>query len=123
MQIKTTRIVLVVAVILLVTSEILRWAFGIFGAVGGGVGAIAIAAVYIFCARKARAGIKYNVWILAPTIIFVIIPTASKVWDFFTDPEPSLLERLWEYGPFLISFVLPVTLLLVVYVKLGKQVE
>jgi len=123
MQIKTTRIVLVVAVILLVTSEILRWALGIFGAVGGGVGLVITAAVYIFCARKAKAGIKYNVWILAPTIIFVIIPTASKVWDFFTDPEPLLLERLWEYGPFLISFVLPVTLLLLVYIELGNYVE
>ena len=89
------------------------------GLIGGGL----IAAVYIYCGRKARVGKKYSAWILVPTIIFTIIPTFVKAWNYFTEQEASLLQRLWEYGPFLFSFLLPVVLLLLAYVELGKHQE
>ncbi len=39
MRIKTIRVVLIATIVLLVTSELLSWALGLFGALGGGVGA------------------------------------------------------------------------------------
>jgi len=123
MEIKTIRTVLVVSITLLVISEISRWIFLIGGSLGGLIGGMLIAAVYIYCGSKAKAGKKYSVWILVPTITFTIIPIIVKVWNYFTDQEASLIQRLWEYGPFLISFVLPVVLLLLAYVELGKHQE
>jgi len=123
MKTKSLRKVIFVVITLLVISEIARLADKLMGHAGGLAGAIIPAAVYFYCARKARAGVNYTIWILAPTIIFGIIPTIAKVWGFFTDKEPSLLQRVWEYGPFFISFVIPVALLVFIYIELNKDPE
>ena len=123
MKTKSLRRVIVVIISLLVISEIARLASNLMGHAGGLAGVIIPAAVYFYCARKARAGVNYTIWILAPTVIFGIIPTVAKVWGFFTDEDPSLLQRVWEYGPFFISFVIPVALLLFIYIELNKHLE
>jgi len=123
MKTRNLRRVIVVIISLLVISEIARLASNFTGYAGGLAGVIITAAVYFYCARKARAGVNYTIWILAPTIIFGIIPTIAKVWGFFTDKEPSLFQRIWEYGPFFISFIIPVALLLFIYIDLNKHPE
>ncbi|MBE9536238.1 MAG: hypothetical protein IMF07_03575 [Proteobacteria bacterium] len=123
MKTKNLRRVIVVVITLLVISEIARLASNLMGHAGGLAGVIIPAAVYFYCARKARAGVKYTIWILAPTIIFGVIPTVAKLWDFFTDEDPSLLQRLWEHGPFFMSFLLPVILLVFIYIELNRNLE
>ena len=123
MKTKNIRRVIVTVIALLVISEIARLTSKFMGHAGGLAGVIIPSAVYFYCARKARAGVNYTIWILAPTIILGVIPTVAKVWGFFTDEGPSLMQRIWEYGPFLISFVIPVALLVFVYIKTGKDVD
>ncbi len=123
MKSKSIRRLIVVVITLLVISEIARLASNLMGNKGGLAGVIITTAVYFYCARKARAGVNYTIWILAPTIIFGIIPTIAKLWGFFTDEGPSLLQRIWEYGPFFISFIIPVALLLLIYIELDKHLE
>jgi hypothetical protein len=121
MKTRSLRRIIVVVIALLVISELARLTSNLMGHAGGLAGAIIPAAVYFYCARKARAGVNYTIWILAPTLIFGVIPTVAKVWGFFADEDPSLMQRALEYGPFFISFVLPVVLLVFVYIDINKH--
>lgn len=123
MKIKTLRIVLLISIGLLVISEIFKWMFGLMGGLGGFIGGLLTAAVFFYCGIKARAGIKYSTWILVPTILFTIIPTVAKIWKMIGEKESSFFQLVWQYGPYLLSFVLPVLLLLYVYLSLGKHLE
>ena len=123
MNIKPLRTIILFTIILIVISEVISWIYGLLGGVGGLVGALVVAAVFIYCGKMAKAGTRYSVWILVPTIIFTIIPATAKVWSFFADTETSTVKLLWQYGPYFFRFVLPVALLLYVYVKLGKHPE
>ena len=122
MKIKTIRTVLVISVALLVISEFFKWTSFFFGNIAGLFGGIVTAVVFIVCGKMARAGIRYNVWILVPTVLFTIIPTVSKIWRFFTDNDASFLQQLWQYGPYFLGFILPVVMLLAVYLALGKHI-
>jgi len=119
MKIKTIRTILVVSVALLVISEFFNWTALFFGNIAGLFGGIVTAAVFIVCGKLARAGIRYNVWILVPTLLFTIIPTVSKIWSAFAETETSFFQQLWRFGPY---FILPVIMLLAVYLALGKHI-
>jgi hypothetical protein len=104
----------------IVISEVARWVATLFGATTGLIGGVIVVTVYWYCARQARASMRYYGWILVPTILFTIVPTALRVRDFFKGEEGSFIVQLLRVAPSLFSFVLPVGLLLVVYFGISK---
>jgi len=85
MEIKTLRTIVLVSIVLIVISEVFSWIHGLLGGIGSLVGALVMAAVFVYCGKMAKAGTRYSVWILVPTILFTIIPATAKVWSFFAD--------------------------------------
>ncbi len=123
MKYETLRTCLLIAIVLLVASEFLSWLVGMGKSVGGVLSGLFVAAVFYYCGKKARAGLKYQGWIIVPTLIFTMFPIGWRVWDYFKAEEPSLLVELWKITPFLLSFVVPMGLLVVVYVSLGNRLQ
>ena len=123
MTIKTIRTIVLISNMLIVISEVVSWIYGLLGGIGSLVGALLMAAVFFYCGKMAKAGTRYSVWILIPTILFTVIPATAKVWSFFAETEASTIKLLWLYGPYFFRFVLPVALLLFVYVRTGKYVD
>jgi hypothetical protein len=108
------RLILVVIALLLI-SEIASQINSLFGVGPGIVGGVLVAIVQWYFARKAKAHVKYYLYILVPTVLFTVIPTAIRVWNFFQGDELAFWSILWNIGPTLITFILPVFLLLYVY--------
>ena len=123
MKNETLRTFLLIAIMLLVASEFLRLLVDMKNIVGGVLSGLGVAAVYYFCGKKARAGINNQLWFLVPTLIFTVIPVGKRVWDYLYAEESSQLEKLLEITPFLLSFVVPMGLLVAVYVSLGNRLK
>jgi hypothetical protein len=123
MKISTIRTLILTAITLLAVSEALDLMTLLVGNIGGFIGGVVVAAVYIACGRMARAGVGYHGWIILPTFLFVVLPLIYQTWHFFTSEGKSLAGRLMENAPFLLSFVIPMILLVFVYFKLAGHVE
>lgn len=96
------------------------WLAVLWGAVGATLSTVIVAAVTFFCAYMARVGAGHIGWFLVPTLLFTIIPVAARTWKFFTE-ERTWWERVVDHAPFLVGFLLPVLLLLVVFVELRRR--
>ena len=96
------------------------WIATIFGATTGLIGGVIVTIAYLYCARRAKASLKYYGWILVPTILFTVVPTALRVHEFLKAEEGSLFVQLLRLAPSLFGFVLPVALLLVAYFGMSK---
>ena len=123
MRMETIRNMILVAISLLAISEALDMITLMVGQMGGFVGGILVALVYILCGRKARAGIGYTGWILVPTLLFIVVPFIYRTWRFFTVEGKSLTGRILESTPFLLSFIIPMILLVIVYFKLPNMIR
>ncbi len=120
MRTKTLKALILVTVAILVISEVAEWIATIFGATTGLIGGVIVMIAYMYCARRAKASLKYYGWILVPTILFTVVPTALRVHEFFKAEEDSLFVQLLRLAPSLFGFVLPVALLLVIYFGMSK---
>lgn len=123
MRIRTLEALILVTVAILVISEVARWVATLFGAITGLIGGVIVTIVYWYCARQARASMKYYGWILVPTVLFTVVPTVSRIHDLFKGEEGSFIVQLLRFAVSLFSFVLPVGLLLVVYFGISKIVN
>jgi hypothetical protein len=120
MKIRTLEALILFTVAILVISEVARWVGTLFGVTIGLIGGIIVIIVYGYCARQARASMKYYGWILVPTILFTVVPTVSRIHDLFKGEEGSFIVHLFRLAQSLFSFVLPVGLLLIVYFRISK---
>jgi len=111
----TSRRLILIVIALLLISEIASQIKAIFGVGPGIIGGVVVAVVQWYFARKAKAHVKYYLYIMVPTVLFTVIPTAIRIWNFFRGEETAFWQKLWEIGPAFITFILPVFLLLYVY--------
>jgi hypothetical protein len=110
-----SRQIVIVVIALLLISEVASQMNNIFGEGAGFFGGLFVAVVQWYFARKAKAHVKYYFYVIIPTIIFTVVPTSIRIWNFVHGEETGILKKLWEFGPTFISFILPVVLLLYVY--------
>jgi len=120
MKTKTLKALILVAVAMIVISEVAVWIASIVGATTGLIGGAIVTIAYLYCAHRAKASLKYYGWILVPTILFTVVPTALRVYNFFKAEGDNLFVQLLRLAPSLFGFVLPVALLLVVYFGMSK---
>jgi hypothetical protein len=120
MQLSTLRMLVVAAIALLLIYQVGTWLASAFGGLWGVASAVVVAAVSFFSARLARSDVGNTAWFLVPTLLFTIIPLAATVWTALT-ASPSWFDRLVSVTPFLVGFVLPVLLLLLVYKGLRER--
>lgn len=117
---KTMRVFLAIAAVLLVISHFAHWLGSIWNTMAGVIGGLIVIGVSIVCSRLARSGPGNVGWFLVPVLLFTVVPAVAKAWKFFTE-EKTMLSRLIEIAPFLIGFVVPLGLILLVYVELRDK--
>ena len=117
---KTLRHLVASAIALLLIFQIGTLISGLFGMVWGALSAVVVAGVTFFSVRLAKAGGKSSVWFLLPTLLFTILPVAITIWKTVT-ADVGWFDRLVALLPFLVGFLLPVLLLLLVYYELRTR--
>ena len=117
---RTLRYLIATAIALLLVFHIGSLIATAFGVAWGAVSSAVVAAVSLLSARLARAGGSSSVWFLLPTLLFTVVPTVIVIWRALT-AETSAWERIAGLAPFLVGFVGPLTLLLLVYYELRKR--
>lgn len=114
------RRIIMLATALLVLHAVGAWAYAALGVAGANVSAVVVVAVSVFSARMAAFGEGNNAWFVVPTMVFVAVPLAARLWRLFA-VEDTWRARTVEFVPFLVGFAVPVVLLLVVYLALGRK--
>ena len=117
---KTLRRIVAIVIAMLLIFQIGTLISSLFGIAWGAVSAVVVAGVSFFSARIAKAGGKTSAWFLLPTVLFTIFPLSYTIWKAVTENK-SWLGRGIGFGPFIIGFVAPVILLLVVFYELRKR--
>ena len=108
------------AAVLLVVYHFFHWLTAILNTAAGFIGGLIVIAVSIVCGRLARSGPGNVGWFLVPILLFTVVPAVAKAWKFFTE-EKAMLSRVIDVTPFLIGFVVPLGLILLVYVELRDK--
>lgn len=114
------RYLVAITIAILLLFQLGSFVSGAFGWLWGMVSALLIALVSFFSGRMARRSGKSSLWYLLPTVVFTVIPILWMLWRGLSN-EPDTLDRLMNLSSFLIGFVLPVSLLGVVYYQLNKR--
>jgi hypothetical protein len=114
------RRIIVAVIAMLLVYQMGVWLAVLWGAVGATLSTVIVAAVTFFCAYMARVGAGHVGWFLVPTLLFTLIPVAARAWNFFTEKR-TWWERVVEHAPFLVGFLLPVLLLMVIYLELRRR--
>jgi hypothetical protein len=117
---KTLRRIVATVIAMLLIFQIGSLISNLFGMAWGVVSALVVAGVSFFSVRIAKAGGKTSVWFLLPTALFTIFPLSFKLWKAATQ-DSGWLDRAIGFGPFIIGFVAPVILLLIVFYGLRKR--
>jgi hypothetical protein len=117
---RTLRYLIAAVIALLLVFHIGSLIATAFGAAWGAVSSAVVAAVSLLSARLARAGGRSSAWFLLPTLLFTVVPTVVMIWRVIT-AETSAWERIAGLAPFLVGFVGPLSLLLIVYYELRKR--
>jgi protein-S-isoprenylcysteine O-methyltransferase Ste14 len=108
------------AIVLLVLHAVGTWTYAALGPAAAIVAAVLVGAVAIFSARMAGLGQGNNAWFVVPTVVFVALPLAARLWTLLA-LEQSWWTRTVEFAPFLVGFGAPVLLLLLAYLGLGAR--
>lgn len=116
------RRVIMLAIVLLVLHGVGTWTYSALGVAAAIVAAVLVGAVSLFSARMAGLGQGNNAWFVVPTVVFVVLPLAARLWTLLT-VEQSWWTRTVEFAPFLIGFAAPVLLLLLAYLELGRRIR
>lgn len=106
------------ATVLLVLHAVGTWAYSALGVAAAVVSAMLVGAVSIYSARMAGKG--HNAWFVVPTVVFTAVPLAAGLWTLFAT-EQSWWTRVVDFAPFLTGFAVPVLLLLMAYLELGRR--
>jgi Na+/proline symporter len=117
---KTLRYIIASVIALLLVFQIGSLISGLFGMAWGAFSAVLVGAVSFFSSRLAKAGGKRSFWFLLPTLLFTVFPVVFMAWKSLTS-DTGGFDRLVTLMPFIVGFVLPVLLLLVVYYELRKR--
>lgn len=125
-SIKLIRKMILIAMVLIVFSNIAQWVGDSMSKVAGAVWGIVAAGVAYFCRTKAvktHAVItdkKYYLWILVPGVL-TLIPLVLRIHKVLTAETKSWWIRGWEALPVLVNFILPVGILWVAYAALTRH--
>ncbi len=114
------RKLLLTALICLLLYQVGTWITVVAGAVWGAGAALIVAIVSYFCARLAKRGANSTLWFILPTLLFTGVPLCITVWRLF-NTEADWMDAGLDLVPLLVGFVVPVTLLSVVYLDLRKK--
>jgi hypothetical protein len=114
------RRVLMLATVLLVLHAVGTWAYSALGVAAAIVSALLVVAVSFFSARMASLGEGNHAWFVVPTLVFTAVPLAARLWTLFAI-EQGWWTRTVDFAPFLVGFALPVLLLLMAYLELGRR--
>jgi hypothetical protein len=114
------RRVVMLATVLLVLHAVGTWAYSALGVAAAIVSAMLVVAVSFFSARMATLGEGNHAWFVVPTLVFTAVPLAARLWTLFAI-EQGWWTRTVDFAPFLIGFAVPVLLLLMAYLELGRR--
>ena len=123
LSIRLIRKMILVAMVLIVFSNVAQWVGDSMNKVVATLWGIAAAGLAYFCRTKAMKSHtavldkKYYLWLMVP-IVLTLIPLFLRVWKVFTAESQSWWIRAWDALPVLVNFVLPVGILWVVYAAL-----
>ncbi len=123
LSIRLIRKMILVAMVLIVFSNVAQWVGDSMHKVVAAVWGIAAAALAYYCrtrAMKSHTGVlnkKYYLWLMVP-VVLTLIPLVLRIWRVFTAESKSWWLRLWEALPVLVDFVLPVGILWIAYAAL-----
>ncbi len=106
---------------LLLIYQVGTWIAAFFGGFWGGLAALLVAAVSLVCVRLAGTGAGNIAWFLVPSVAFAVVPLVVKVWNAVADRQSTWIDNVIAIAPFLVGFVIPVVLLLVVYSELRRR--
>lgn len=124
MSIKIVRKMILVALALIVFSNVSNWAGEMLQKSMGVVWGLATAIVAIYCRTRASRSIaankKYLLWMAVPGVL-ATIPIAYHVYRFFSSDETTWLMRCWDIFPIVIGFIAPVVLLWMAYSSLERH--
>lgn len=121
MKLATLRKMVVTTIALLLIYQFGTWIAAFFGGFWGGLAAFVVAAVSFVCVRLAGSGAGNIAWFLVPSLLFTVVPLVARVWHVLTDKQSSWIDHVITITPFLVGFVIPVVLLLLVYTELRKR--
>jgi len=118
---KTLRYIIASVIAMLLVFQVGSLISSVFGMTWGLLSGAVVAVVSFVSSRLAKkAGGKRSFWFLLPTLLFTVFPITFMVWKSVTR-DTSGFDRLVTFTPFIVGFVLPVLLLLVVYYELRKR--
>ncbi len=123
LSIRLIRKMILVAMVLIVFSNVAQWVGGSMHKVVATLWGIATAGLAYFCRTKAMKSHtavldkRYYLWLMVP-VVMTVIPLILQIRRVFTAESQSGWLRLWAVLPVLIDFVLPVGILWVVYAAL-----
>ena len=114
------RKILVVVIGLMILREVISCLTDLIGAVPALISGVLVFAVQLFCSRLAKANLRYYSYILIPTLLFTVFPIAVRLWNLIEFRKDSASPYIWTFGPEVITFVLPVMLLLIAFWITGR---
>jgi hypothetical protein len=117
---KTLSRIIVTVIAMLLIFQIGSLISNLFGMAWGAVSVVVVAGVSFFSASIAKAGGKTSAWFLLPTVLFTIFPLSFTIWKAVAE-DKSWFDHAIGFGPFIIGFVAPVILLVVVFHELRKR--
>jgi len=124
MSLRTIRVLVAAVIALLVITELAGWVKAVWSSTAATLGWAVTAGAYAWCYRQARRAVtvnlKYYLWMTVPTLAFIVVPAAHKIWQWVHTPDQTWGQRVWLCVPELVGFVLPVAILLVIFYRLGR---
>jgi len=126
-SIKLIRKMILVAMVLIVFSNVAQWVGDSMSKVVGAIWGIVAAGVAYFCRTKAvKSHVvikdkKYYLWLLVP-VVLALIPLILRIHKVFTAEAKSWWIRVWDALPVLVNFILPVCILWIVYAALTRHI-
>ncbi len=121
MELATLRKMVVVTIALLLIYQVGTWIAAFFGGFWGGLAALVVAVVSYVCLRLVGSGAWSIAWFLVPSLLFVVVPLAAKLWSALADKQSTWIDHVISITPLLVGFVVPVILLLLVYAELRRR--
>lgn len=119
MELATLRKMIITTIALLLIYQVGTGIAGFFGGFWGGMAALVVAAVSFACVRLAGKSAGNIAWFLVPSLLFTIVPLVARARSVFADA--TWIDRIIAITPFLVGFVIPVVLLLLVYIELRRR--
>jgi hypothetical protein len=119
---EAVRKILVAVIALLIFREVVSCLANLLGVVPALISGIIVFAIQLFCSRLAKANLRYYGYMLVPTLLFTVLPIALKLRELSNFRNAAPIARFWIVAPTIVSFVLPMILLLIAYWIIGRQI-